>query len=89
MAPVVRAEPNGCQALLTFDGAYADLEEFGWLSFIRKFDGFNISVARQFALSFDGAEPKLETSSLEITEQSLSLAIVCLLREKSGPKATK
>ena len=54
MAPVVRAEPNGCQALLIFDGAYSDLEEFGWLSFIRKFDGFNISIARQFALSFDG-----------------------------------
>jgi hypothetical protein len=54
MAPVVRAEPNGNQALLTFDGAYSDLEEFGWLSFIRKFDGFNISVAQQFALSFDG-----------------------------------
>jgi hypothetical protein len=46
MAPVVRAEPNGCQALLTFDGAYRDLEEYEWLSFIRKFDGFNISVAR-------------------------------------------
>ena len=26
MAPVVRAEPNGIQALLNFDGAYADLE---------------------------------------------------------------
>jgi hypothetical protein len=32
MAPVVRAEPNGCQALLMFDGAYSDLEEFGWLA---------------------------------------------------------
>jgi hypothetical protein len=54
MAPVVRAKPNGCQALLTFDGAYRDLEEYGWLSLIRKFDGFNIFVSRQFALSFDG-----------------------------------
>ena len=74
MAPVVRAEPNGCQALLTFDGAYSDLEEFGWLPFIRKFDGFNISVARQFALSFDGCRAKVGDLQLEITEQSLSLA---------------
>jgi hypothetical protein len=46
MAPVVRAEPNGCQALLMFDGAYSDLEKFGWLPFIRKFNGYNPSVAR-------------------------------------------
>jgi hypothetical protein len=74
MAPVVRAEPNGNQALLTFDGAYADLEEFGWLSFIRKFDGFNISVARQFALSFDSCRAKIGDLQLEVTEHSLSLA---------------
>jgi hypothetical protein len=74
MAPVVRAEPNGRQALLTFDGAYADLEEFGWLSFIRKFDGFNMVVARQFTLSFDGGRAKVGDLQLEITEQSISLA---------------
>jgi hypothetical protein len=74
MAPIVRVEPNGCPALLMFDGAYSDLEEFGWLSFIRKFDGLNISVARQFALSFDGCQAKVGYVQLEITEQSLSLA---------------
>jgi hypothetical protein len=74
MAPVVRAEPNGSQALLTFDGAYADLEEFGWLSFIRNFDGFNISIARKFALSFDGCRAKIGDLQLEVTEHSLSLA---------------
>jgi hypothetical protein len=74
MDPIVRAEPNGCQALLTFDGAYSDLEEFGWLPFIRKFDGYNITVARQFALSFDGCRAKVGYVQLEITEQFLSLA---------------
>ena len=72
MAPVVRAEPNGCQALLMFDGAYSNLEEFGWLPFIRKFDGFNFTVARQFALSFDGCRAKVGDVQLEITEQFLS-----------------
>lgn len=54
MALVVRAEPNGFQALLMFNGSHSDLEKFGWLPFIRKFDGYNPIVARQFVLSFDG-----------------------------------
>jgi hypothetical protein len=89
MAPVVRAEPNGCQALLTFDGAYRDLEEFGWISFIRKFDGFNISVARQFALSFDGCRAKVGDVQLEITEQSLSLATGLPVKGQKWSKTTK
>jgi len=72
MAPVVRAEPNGCQALLMFDGAYNDLEKYGWLQFIRKFDGYNLAVARQFALSFDGCRAKIGDVQLEISEQFLS-----------------
>jgi hypothetical protein len=75
MAPVVRAEPNGCQALLMFDGACIDLEKFGWLSFIRKFDGYNPIVAWQFALSFDGCRAKIGDVQLEINEQFLSSAI--------------
>jgi hypothetical protein len=89
MAPVVRAEPNGCQALLIFDGAYSDLEEFGWLSFIRKFDGFNISVARQFALSFDGCRAKVGDVQLEITEQSLSLATSLPVKGQKWSKSYK
>jgi hypothetical protein len=89
MAPVVRAEPNGNQALLTFDGAYADLEEFGWLSFIRKFDGFNISVARQFALSFDGCRAKIGDLQLEVTEHSLSLATGLSVKGEKWSKSFK
>jgi hypothetical protein len=73
MAPVVRAEPNGCQALLTFSGACSDLEQHGWLAFIRKFDGYDLTVARQFALSFDGCRAKVGDVQLEITEEFLSL----------------
>jgi hypothetical protein len=89
MAPVVRAEPNGSQALLTFDGAYADLEEFGWLSFIRKFYGFNIPVARQFALSFDGCRAKIGDLQIEVTEHSLSLETGLPVKEKKWSKSFK
>jgi hypothetical protein len=39
-----------------------------------KFDGFNPSVARQFALTFDGCRAKVGDVQLEIDEQFLSLA---------------
>jgi hypothetical protein len=74
MAPVVRAEPNGSQALLMFDGTYSDLEKFGWIPFISKFNGYNPSVARQFALTFDGCRAKVGDVQLEINEQFLSSA---------------
>jgi hypothetical protein len=74
MAPVVRAKPNGCQSLLVFDGAYSDLEEFGWLPFICKFDDYNPGVARQFALTFDGCRAKVGDVQLEINERFLSMA---------------
>jgi hypothetical protein len=89
MAPVVRAEPNGSQALLTFDGAYADLEEFGWLSFIQKFDGFNIPVARQFTLSFDGCRAKIRDLQLEVTEHSLNLATGLPVKGEKWSKSFK
>jgi hypothetical protein len=74
MAPVVRVEPNGCQALLTFSSACKDLKQHGWLAFIKKFDGFDLAVALQFALSFDGCRAKVGYVQLEITEEFLSLA---------------
>jgi hypothetical protein len=73
MAPVVRDKPNGCQALMMFDGAYTNLEKFGWLPFIKRFDVCNPIMARQFALSFDGCRAKVEDFQLEITERFLSL----------------
>ena len=55
----MRAKLNGSQALLMFDSAHSDLEEFVWLPFIQKFDGFNICVARQFTLTVDGCRAKV------------------------------
>jgi hypothetical protein len=75
MAPVVRDELNGSQALLMFDGSQSDLEEFGWLPFIQKFGGFNPCVARQFTLTFDGCRAYFGDVQLEINEQFLSLAM--------------
>jgi hypothetical protein len=59
MAPVVRLEPNGSQAILLFDNAQKDLQVNGWLTFVQRFEGFNLFVAQQFALTFDGCRAKI------------------------------
>jgi hypothetical protein len=72
MAPVVRIEPNGSQTLLLFDNAREDLENSGWLVFIQRFEGFNLAVAQQFALTFDRCRAKVGDMQLEINEEFLS-----------------
>jgi hypothetical protein len=72
MAPVVRIEPTGSQALLLFDNARKDLEDSGWLTFVQRFEGFNIFIAQQFALTFDGCRAKVGDIQLEISEEFIS-----------------
>jgi hypothetical protein len=74
MAPVVRIEPNGSQTLLLFDNARKDLENGGWLVFIQRFEGFNLSVAQQFTLTFDGCRAKVGDIQLELNEEFISSA---------------
>jgi hypothetical protein len=74
MAPVVRIEPNGNQALLMFDNAQKDLEENCWLAFIQRFEGFNLYVARQFSMTFNGCRAKVGDIQLEIDEKFISSA---------------
>jgi hypothetical protein len=69
MAPVVCIEPNGSQNLLLFDNAHS-----GWLVFIQRFDGFNLSVAQQLSLNFDGYRAKVRDIQLELNEEFISSA---------------
>jgi hypothetical protein len=74
MAPVVRGEPNGKKSLLMFDNAHQDLADSGWITFVERFEGFNICVSQQFAMTFDGCRAKVGDIQLEIDEQFISLA---------------
>jgi hypothetical protein len=74
MAPVMWVKPNGNQDLLMFDNARQDLEDTGWLTFVKRFEGFNLCVERQFAMTFDGCRAKVGDIQLEIDEQFISLA---------------
>jgi hypothetical protein len=69
MEPVVRIEPNGIQALLLFDNARKYLEDSGCLMF-----GFNLIVAQQFSLTFDGCRAKVGDIQLELNEEFISSA---------------
>jgi hypothetical protein len=68
MVPVIRAEPNGRQTWFMFDGSRSDLKENGWLPFIQIFEGFNLCIARQFSMTFDGCRAKVDDIQLEIHE---------------------
>jgi hypothetical protein len=74
MAPVVRIEPNCIQTLLSYDNARDDLERNDWHLFIEKFKGFNLRVAQEFALTFDGCRENIGDVQLEVTEDFLSQA---------------
>ena len=75
MAPMVRIEPNGIQTLLSFDDARDNLERNDWHLFIEKFKGFNLRVAQEFALTFDGCRENIGDVQLEVTEDFLSRAM--------------
>ena len=74
MAPVVRIEPNGVQTLLSFDNSRDDLERNGWCVFVEKFEGFNLTVAQEFALTFDGCREKIGDVQLDVNEDFISQA---------------
>jgi hypothetical protein len=63
---------NGSQDLLLLDNAWKDLEDSGWLSFVQGFEGFNLFVAQQFTLNFDGCKAKVGDIQLEISEEFIS-----------------
>jgi hypothetical protein len=75
MAPVVRFEPNSSQTLLLYDDVSEDLKSQGWEMFIKKFQGYNLQVAQEFSLTFDGCRVKVGDIQLEVTEEFLSEAI--------------
>jgi hypothetical protein len=67
MDPVVRIEPNGCQALLSHDDAIEHLKAHGWDVFLKKFEGYKLLIAQDFAQNFDGFRAKVGDVQLEIT----------------------
>jgi hypothetical protein len=74
MAPVIQFEPNGSQTLLLYDDASEDLKSQGWDMFIKKFQGYNLRVAKEFSLTFEGCRAKVGDIQLDITKEFLSEA---------------
>jgi hypothetical protein len=89
MAPMVRIEPNGCQALLSHDDAIDDLKAHGWDVFLKKFEGYNLQVAKSFAQTFDGFRAKVEDVQLEIPEDFISRATLLPLKGEKWFKNAK
>jgi hypothetical protein len=47
-------------------------ERNGWGVFIEKFEGFNLAVAQQFTLMFDGCRAKIGDVQLDLNEDFIS-----------------
>jgi hypothetical protein len=75
MVPVVRLESNGCQDLLSHDDAVEDLKIHGSDVFLKKFEGYNLHVAKYFVQTFDGCRAKIGYTQLEMIEEFISKAI--------------
>jgi hypothetical protein len=54
--------------LLLHDDASEDLKNQGWDMFIKKFQGCNLQVAKEFTLTFDGYRAKVGDIQLEVTK---------------------
>jgi hypothetical protein len=74
MASVVRIESNGSQALLSLDDVVEDLKGQGWETFIKRFEGYNLHVAKEFTQTFDGYRAKVGDIRLEVTKEFISEA---------------
>jgi hypothetical protein len=74
MALLVRIESNGSKALLSHDDAVEDLKGQGWDTFIKRFKGYSLRVAKEFTQKFDGYREKVGDVQLEVTEDFLSEA---------------
>jgi hypothetical protein len=68
-------ELNGYQVLLYHDDAIEDLKVQGWDSFIKRFECYNLHVAKEFAQTFNGCRAKIGDIQLEVTEDFVSEAI--------------
>jgi hypothetical protein len=74
MDPIVRIELNGSQALLSLDDVVEDLKGHGWDAFIKRFEGYNLRLAKEFTQTFDGCREKVGDIQLEVTEEFISEA---------------
>jgi hypothetical protein len=60
--------------LLFHDDVGEDLKSHGWEIFIKKFEGYNLLVAKEFSQTFDGYIGSFGDVQLEVTEEFLSEA---------------
>jgi hypothetical protein len=70
--PVVHIKTNGFQYFLSHEYAIDDLKAHGWYVFLKKFEGYNLEVAKYFSQNFDGFRSKIGDIQLELTEDFMS-----------------
>ena len=72
MAPVSRFELIADEYLHAAPECREVISRFGWLEFLRKFSGFNMTVSKAFAESFDGVHAHVGDIELRLFEKFIS-----------------
>ncbi len=74
MGRVLRVEPIDCIRVDASDPLTAKLQRIGWYNFIKKFQGHNLEVSKQFAATFDGKKAVIGSLDLPVTQESIAEA---------------
>ena len=69
-----RSEPDDCIQVDASSSLQLKLQQIGWLTFIKRFHGHDLEVARQFASTFDGWKAVIGSFELIIDQQILAEA---------------
>ena len=69
-----RFEPNDCIMIDASSSLLKSLQRVGWYDFIKKFQGYNLEVSRQFAATFDGHKAVIGSLELPVTQESIAEA---------------
>jgi hypothetical protein len=84
----VGPEPQNLMLINEDPEVRASFEQFGCMAFCRKVQGFNMRLAEQFALSFDGFHVVISGVTFQVIEETLSTATEIPLRSERSFKGT-
>jgi hypothetical protein len=68
----VGPEPQNLTLINEDPEVRASFEQVGCMAFCRKIQGFNMKLAEQFTLSFDGSHAVIAGVTFQVTEETLS-----------------
>jgi hypothetical protein len=71
---IVRFEPQDLRLVNANPTIRVSFEQVGCIRFCEKIQGYNMQVAKEFALSFNGIEANVENMKFQVFEDTIDVA---------------